>query len=465
MTLDVQVEAFRRVALPWINSIRSQGIVALAIRSADGWIARHVVHAFSPVSAKENSAFVANLDLETESIRAYRTVVPATEDDFLKLLERFGRPPRVWKIAGHEFQLGASDRGLPSYHYSPFRPHRAPGTACQPTLAMFPDHGMSQTFPRPELLDLELMAASTPFAGLNELAVEIGARADLSERGGFELTIGPPVRFTPETSLVSERLYVAVGCTTEVDSSEITLSARVFRRDGPVERRRLLSPTAWSSSDKYNRIGRTEAVVDGSTIAQLYLSHRGQFVEHLWVRDPSSSLNPMLDLLKTFDSKDVMGSRFLEERESAFEDQVALLLTLNGFQALHLGNVPSLRDAPDILCLSPSGQLLLVECTTSDIDPPRLRRLADRRERVASTIVKGGLPVQPPLALVVTRLTRNDTQAIWPDAKRFGISIFGIEQVEQLRATSEGPPRPTQIFDEIKQFVPEGPGPEQPSFL
>ncbi len=67
------------------------------------------------------------------------------------------------------------------------------------------------------------------------------------------------------------------------------------------------------------------------------------------------------------------------DKPYAFESAVSTLLTLLGFSVSNYGRIPKLQKGPDIIAVTPSGHVGIIECTIGLINEnDKLAKLVQR---------------------------------------------------------------------------------------
>ena len=67
------------------------------------------------------------------------------------------------------------------------------------------------------------------------------------------------------------------------------------------------------------------------------------------------------------------------DKPYAFESAVSTLLTLLGFSVANYGRIPKLQKGPDIIAVTPSGHVGIIECTIGLINEnDKLAKLVQR---------------------------------------------------------------------------------------
>jgi hypothetical protein len=179
------------------------------------------------------------------------------------------------------------------------------------------------------------------------------------------------------------------------------------------------------------------------------------------VRDFAKSPNPRLQLLRLIGEEERFKLSFFDNNAKAFEDRVALFLSLMNLNVLFIGGIPELTDAVDIIALSGNNDLYLIECTTGDIDQRgKIQRLYDRARQIASNAA-------PPISsenvfpVVFSNGPRSNIAPHEPKLEALRVSVFCREDIELAFQRMEVPPPPEELRTIIQSLIPKGITPVQ----
>ncbi len=183
--------------------------------------------------------------------------------------------------------------------------------------------------------------------------------------------------------------------------------------------------------------------------------------------DPQKRLNPRHAIHEVFDEElEVLKKILFKPPDSdsrAFEDGVALLLNMLGFSVSHHGRIPKLQKGPDIIVITPSNRVGIIECTIGLLDEKgKLAKLVQRTKLIKEKLVTTGygyLLVQP---VIVSALSRVEVEAHLEEAGKHGIAVVCKENLEILINRVSLPSNPDTLFQEAMQLIPRG---EQPSLF
>jgi hypothetical protein len=157
-------------------------------------------------------------------------------------------------------------------------------------------------------------------------------------------------------------------------------------------------------------------------------------------------------LHRALDVNDQLKASFFERPEQ-FEDKVLLALTLMGLTALKYGRV--LTSGPDILTISASRHVFVVECTTGDINSRgKLQRLSDRTKQIRDRLSNSSNPPVGVIPVVFTSLPREETSMHWDTAATFQIAIVARENIARFLEVLDAPISPDQLYAATLSLIP-----------
>lgn len=230
-------------------------------------------------------------------------------------------------------------------------------------------------------VDSALRSASIPFDGLSDLVSFLS----LKPPGTSAAAAAIQVRVNPQIDLISDachlsndKLKLVLKAVRTVDLSKFQLAVRSFPGKDFSGRMQVASSIIWELVDNSLLSGSTEIELPNSDQAIAMLTHGGATIRRQWFIDPQKARNARLLAIQHFD-KDLrmLKNAALKSNDAPqFEKAIACLLFAMGFDpAIQIES-----DAPDIIVSTPSGRILLVECTlrTSDL-ATKVGKLIDRR--------------------------------------------------------------------------------------
>lgn len=279
-------------------------------------------------------------------------------------------------------------------------------------------------------LDVALRRADLPFDGTEDLSKTLGLGADFTgaRAPAISLNILPPVDLELASTSLSDNLLTAtIHAHSNLDLSEIGLALRAAPGEGLAARRQIGTMIEWGDPVGLLRVGKARVSMPNadSVLAMLTL---GNFtVRRHWVIDPPKVRNARYLALAQFDAdlRKIREALFESADSRKFEPAVGALLHMLGFAAA----APLETEAPDLVVATPSGQLVLVECTLKIADfATKVGKLVERRAALSKALAAANLPASV-VAALVCRLPRDEIAASAKDLRNFNVLLFSEEDL------------------------------------
>ena len=285
-----------------------------------------------------------------------------------------------------------------------------------------------------EAATLELQAAATPYDSLEELAREfsvIGFRRDITL---VDVTADNVAVVDTSMRVVGTRADLAVLLARHLDPKECSLGYKVLVKGEVINRNRVLGDELLWEEKETHWIGSKTLTVPQGAMLQCFASYKGCAQHHGWIADPDTFPNVLRVLHHGFDTDlQVLRTYLLDEKHQQrysrdFEAGMANLLFLLGFSVDPLIGKP-LEDGPDIIATTKSGNVVLMECTTGQINKDgKLGKLVGRAEVVRSHLEKAAYQHLKVLPVIVTSRPRNAVAEIGV-ARRQGVLVVTQEDL------------------------------------
>jgi len=268
-----------------------------------------------------------------------------------------------------------------------------------------------------------------------------------------------------ESTIINGEARIECYVASALNTGKIRVGYTVVQKDSPERRSVDGSTFQWHQENKL-KIGTCRIPVGDAPSLQAFLSYDRFCLHQRWVKDPQKYLNPRQAVHQVFD-KDM---RFLEsallnsESRNAkeFEDAVSTLFYLLGFLVVNYGRITKLREGPDIIAISPAGNIEVIECTVGPPNEKKYEYLNRRTMLIKEKLISAGygdLQIQPAIA---TPWLRDKVGANLTAAGERSIAVICGEEITKLLAQVNLPPNPEKIFQGLEEMVP-GVN-EQPSF-
>jgi hypothetical protein len=180
--------------------------------------------------------------------------------------------------------------------------------------------------------------------------------------------------------------------------------------------------------------------------------------EHLII-DETQQPNLRHEVHRAFDSgynnlrESLVGAE--TERGNTFEFAVSALLTLLGLSVTHYGSLKRLQDGPDIIAITPSGCVGIIECTVGLIDQKgKIAKLVRRKQLVEARLAKTGGNVVQLQAVIFTPLPRDEVKADLSMAGANNIAVICKEDIEQFLDRIPFSDDADAVFSKIRTLIP-----------
>lgn len=264
----------------------------------------------------------------------------------------------------------------------------------------------------PPTIDDDLRRANVPFDGFSDLMQWLSLQdfRHPSGRPSISIVVHPPAQISiSDCALTDEKLTVAIEIMPSVHPENVSVAVMGSPPNGVSLRKQLRNSLEWKNQPDKKRIcGVCTVNMDGAYMALVALSIGSVYVQRHWFSDPSLSRNIRYTATQEFDTDLRMIKKRLESSDSrVFEKAVAALIFLLGFAPLMMLET----DAPDIIAVSPAGQVVLVECTIKTTDAEaKIGNLVARRESLKSAFLRGNFS-NPIISLLVCQCERSHIHA------------------------------------------------------
>jgi hypothetical protein len=243
-----------------------------------------------------------------------------------------------------------------------------------------------------------------------------------------------------------------------LDVARLRIGYKVFRKD-IVDRASVDGSTIeWRQEDDI-KTGICRVQVGDASLLQAFLSYAGTSLHQWWITDPQKRFNPRYAIHQIFDEDIEMLKQMLLKPETdkpyVFEGAVSTLLNLLGFSVSNYGRIPKLQKGPDIIAVSPSGHIGVIECTIGLLDEnDKLAKLVQRTKLIRDRLNETGhgfLQVQP---VIVTPLSRHEVTANLETAGKHNIAVVCREDLQAMLNQIGLTPNADRLFQEAKKLIP-----------
>lgn len=447
------VHSFSKLVSRWKPAVRSLIRTYAAVRSENGWLLRYGLLSFSPELPipKDKHLFVA-----TKSIRAGIDAIAIMPCEIDKFIESVAAGNFGLSVGGEDLIFGG---GETDSSFNPSRPPRASFSRRLPCLTITTRNNVS-LIDRPEDLDLDMKAHDQPFDGVQDLLSTLGIPVDprYNSNSIIEIVLPTPAMIVDESQIISEKLSIKIKASPNIAPNVIRIGVRAHTENGQVRFTLREDKIIWDQVGDW-LYGSCVHPLPNVSHAQCFLNYGEDFLHSWWIVDPTKALNKRVGVYTLFDQdKQALRELLYPERSRSrdIESGIAQLMSLHGFI---VGKIGRRSDAPDVLAETPSGKLLVIECTTDLPDKgDKLSKLIQRTIKIAEYVSKNSGSYLDIQAVLATSLTEAESGPHRDLAIKHKVALVCKEQIEELLNRLDVPENPDQIFEEAKQLAEQDQG-------
>lgn len=398
---------------------------------------------------------------ETTHLMAGRVVTGISASDVAAIIEH----AKAGEAIGAEglLSLASDQNGRLSTYFAPiYHPFISDGPRLPSLLVRgISKHNLLVMSGDTRQLDWELKAAVLPFDTLDELLgyCALPGLVQMGDSTTLEIVAKSPSAIDPSSKIINEEAVIECRMAKALDVDKLRLGYRIFRKGQQIDRGSANGKTfAWREEGDL-RVGTYRMLVMDVSFLQVFLSYDGVSLHQWWVSDPQKHLNPRHAIHQVFDEDMELLRRMLLKPETdkpyIFEGTVSTLCNLLGFSVVNYGRIPKLQKGPDIIAVTPTGHIGVVECTVGLLDEnDKLAKLVQRAKLIKQKLTEvgyGHLEIQP---VIVTPLSRDEVVASLDTAGKHGIAVICKENLEELLNQVGLPPNADRLFQDAKRLIP-----------
>jgi len=446
----IAINEFRDILSHWINSYKSLICAYFAVK-----INGKIQLKFGRIIFNTNTIKDTNLDfhIDTKHVVAGYKII-RTEPSTIEQLLCEAKEGKI-KFSEYSFII---DR--PFIRFDPIY-HPKLSSTSSPRLPNLIISGTETIDMDSQLFDWDLKSADQPFDSINEVLIYLGLPR-LSEMGNvpvLEIIAHSPARISDQSTITEGRASIILKVSTGIDTNKTKLGFKVFNKNNIVEQRFSITgeKVNWTKNEDL-LTGNYSFKIEDINLIQAFVSYDNVALHSWYVTDPQKQMNYRYSIHSLFDKNlDTLKGLLFEEKERKnFEYGVALLLNILGFSVTHHGKIPKLQDGPDIVALTPIGNIGVIECTSGLLDKDdKLAKLVQRTNLIRKKLEETGfgyLSVQP---VIITMLTRNEVSGHLEEAGKHNIVVVCKEELTELLNRATFPPDPEGLSKEAIRLIPE----------
>jgi hypothetical protein len=314
---------------------------------------------------------------------------------------------------------------------------------------------------RDQEIDWELASGDVPFENFNELLITLGLPAwrHGGESCSLEIAAVSPAVITDGSTITNGNALIEVQAAKSLDVRNLKLGFQFMEKGSRSKRGSVSGQTLrWETRDELQFAVHSMPVNEALRL-QAYLSFEGVPLDQRAVFGAGKQVNPRSVVHQAFDPDIRLLSRVLlnpkKSEAEDFEVAVATLLHLLGFSSCNYGVLTEFRDGPDIIAVTPSGSVAVIECTTGFLDAKdKLSKLVGRASRIRTRLAEAGHDKIEMLPVIVTSLVRDEVKASIPAADKLRIAVVCREELENALKQITLAPVADKIFEHTKETVP-----------
>jgi len=444
----------------WKSSYRYASLSSLAVKTTNGTVLLfgRIILEFSKPEGNQHFC------LETGDLVARKKGFPISEDTIDKIITEVSRGELSF---GDElFRLKRDGE----YFSSSFFPLYHPLITTGPRLPIVAVRGIGrdtllhrENFRPFEHFDWALKSADQPFDSLDELLMFMGLPRllQMSDMTTIELVARAPIAIMDTSRVENNEAIIICRLAEGLNPSLVKLGYKIASK-GLSTRSFIMGDKLSWKKEGFFQDGTAQVPLVDAPVIQAFASYAGLAIHQWWVTDPKKSLNMRKAAYEPYDDNLDVIRRFLaglgNNKSEDFETSIALLLYLLGFSVAHMGTTKLLSEGPDILAHTPSGNLLVVECTIGLLNEGnKLAKLTRRTISIKEKLMAAGyshLIVQP---VITTALVRNSVATELEDAGKAGIAVVCKEELDSLLNESTIFPDPEDLLKRTTQLIPKIP--------
>jgi hypothetical protein len=397
---------------------------------------------------------------ETEHVIASQFVADVTPVDTKEVLKE-ARKGRI-SVGGKDAALLLHGEGELSAHFSAIHHPLVQAALRLPTLriAGAHKHALMTSVADPLVLDWELKAGDTPFDSLDELlsSCKLPTLQQMGDSTSLEIVAKTPAMIGATSKISNGEAVIECRLAAALDIENLRLGYRVFHKES-VERGSIKGHQLDWRQEAGIAIGAYRLAVSDARLLQAFLSYEGVCHHQWWVTDPQKQLNPRHAVHLVFDENlELLRALLLRpdtDKAYAFEGAVSTLLSLLGFSVCNYGRIPKLQQGPDIIAITPSGHIGVVECTVGLLDAnDKLAKLVQRAKLIREKLDSSGYGFLQSLAMIVTPLSRGEVVAHLEIAGKHGIAVACKEDIEGMLTQVNLFPNADRSYEDAKRLIP-----------
>ncbi len=296
----------------------------------------------------------------------------------------------------------------------------------------------TQYLPQPEI-DWLLKGADVPYDTVNELCTNYELGILRGDRSLIEIVARSAIEVLARSEVKGTSAKLGIWMASNLNREKVKIGYRVLEGGQVVARGAVPGVSMTWSEEGIALVGTTDLQVAVGAIVQCVASYDGHAHHVLWRSDPELFQNPRAVLLSMVDQTQQIVRGYLQpelppkgsKAADEFEAAICWLLWTLGFSTATFGTTAKTRDSFDIVAATPSGDLLVVECTLGLLRADsKLSKLAARAAGLREKLDTSNLKYIRVLPAIVTALTAEQVAVDVPQAEEIGILVLTSESFD-----------------------------------
>jgi Holliday junction resolvase len=294
------------------------------------------------------------------------------------------------------------------------------------------------------------------YRGLDDLMAEFGFGLSDADMACIEISAEPVLEISETAKLCGPTAEIEVRAPNRLATEPVTLTLADAQSDGRSYRRSIRGKDLDWSRAEHDWIGRCTIEVPEQSILICRALYAGSLHDETELFDPNALPNLRRTLVELADPglqrlRGPLTAPKTNQEQNDFEAGIAVLLYMLGFNTVRVGGIKKLSEAVDIFALTPSGRVLVVECTTAVLDPKdKLGKLLARIDHANERLSAANLRFRPEqvTGVVVIPKMRRELGIEWKSANERGVLILCRPEIEQALERTRFSPNADKVLDD-----------------
>ncbi len=224
-----------------------------------------------------------------------------------------------------------------------------------------------------------------------------------------------------------------------------------------------LDNATWEPISGAMRRGRVEIQLHAAKVVQIFLTYKGALLSKWWVVDQEKAVSAIAASYRLVDATgDKLKSMLFPDKQQArnLEHGAGVLFALLGFSVIPFAASRVYDDAADLVAATPSGRILIIECTFQFNDAQqKALKLIERQAKLRAALEAQALGHTESVPVLFTCIAKPELQAHVAVLLTTPVAVMGREEVSTLLGKLDFFTNAEARFDEIKALVPAPPAP------